>query len=363
MRLIHNYFIDFLKGFKFYLSRTFLDRITRYEFNYGNKSVLQYKLYKEMDTEYPNAYISLTNIRQETALFQQNKQGNIYCESRAPLLSSNDTLNQKIFMDFKWVTLQLNVKINCENSAEIIDFQNYFNDNIPGTNFMYYAYKYMNNIELSDIIPHWNDEHDISNIFYKVELTSDNIKRYCLYNNEPIINCVNISQNIDNENSTFSLDLDFEIQLQVPFQVSLVDNGELIKTIDITINTSQLNPNNVPILTDMKDAIFQTENIKNVYIIDKEDINIIDKNIFLLHEKYRNILLNNESNHFAFYLIDDYSSMNNNVNYEIFFKKHIKQIENNKLLINISDKNIPETSLDNLDNNNGYFSSFKLLIF
>lgn len=305
MKLIHNYYIDFLKGFKYFLVDVFQDRITRYEFNYGNKSVLQYNLYKDMDFEYPNAYVTLNQIRQETSLFQRNKQLSFQDSTKLEKVASNPELQENLLMDFKWVTLSISIKINFENSMDVLDFYNYFHDHIPGTNFFFYFYKYINFIDLDGLVEHWKDEHLLENIYSKIELTSDKVKRYTTYFNEPILKCINANKVIDNENEIFSIDLDFDVELQVPFQICFEKILQPIEAIDIVVDTRNINPKSVPIITNIdSNDIFRTENIEMVYLINQEDIELADYGIILPIE-YQQVF--NASRYLTIYITDDYA--------------------------------------------------------
>jgi len=327
-RTIHNWYISFFKSLSSYLTELFDNRITRFEFNYGSKKVLSYQFYRNMDREYPYCYIELQNIRQDTSLYQRQKQNHTADKSKLQFIASNNTQEEHLKMDFDWVTINISVKVMFENSMELLDFRNLLQNNIPGTGFMFYTYYYNAFIDLTNLLNHWNDDDDILNVFYKIDQTSDEVKKYALYPIQPIFNVSSVSNITDPETDLHTLDIEYEIRLKIPFIAGLYKYEKLLESIDIVVNSSHLNAD-VPLLTEMNNTIFRSENIKYMYLLDDNDFEKkIDEETNNIQELYLNINkeyflehMKNSENFFGIYMVSNYSNPNDPMNNTILYHK------------------------------------------
>ena len=114
------FYVDFLKSFKALIARVF-PNINHYQFNYGDKSYLNYKLYKNHVTEFPNCHINLTDMRitddVNHAFFRSIS--NHFNDLTTQHICNNNTAQESVLLDFKWVNIQIDVRINVETAAEV----------------------------------------------------------------------------------------------------------------------------------------------------------------------------------------------------------------------------------------------------
>ena len=137
---MYNYYLDYLKSFKAFIGQNF-PQIKHYQFNYADKAYLNYKLYSEHVKEYPMCMVNITDITTDDNKAFFRHIGNKYNIDTAQLLASNHTTRDSVIMDFKWVTIQTQVRINLYSVADLLDYHNQLISAFPKA-FMFYSYKY-----------------------------------------------------------------------------------------------------------------------------------------------------------------------------------------------------------------------------
>lgn len=267
---MHNFYLDFLKSFKKFMASTFPD-IEHYQFNYSDKSFLNYKLYQEHVKEFPMCHISLTDIRVDDnrAFFRQI--GQAFCEDTLQPLCANHTKMSSVIMDFKWVILTMQVKINLNSPSDLFNYHNTALSTFP-KNMMFYSYDYGSYIDVNKQVQDWDIDDETEGLYYRAN--DQDIKGFALYYNSPIfkINSMTKNKQIDGESN---LDLDIEVQLKVPNVIGTKTiKNQIIDGIQIIIN--QTGYSDLPILIDLNNDIYsdRRKKMKRMYILEKSDFDI-----------------------------------------------------------------------------------------
>ncbi len=300
---VHNYYLDFLKSFKKLVSDSYPD-INNYQFNYSSSTYLNYQLYKKHTHEFPLCHINLMNIQVEDV--ESIKRLNTNTFNTTFHLCNNDTKQESVYIDFKFVTLQLNVKINIGSTVDIFNYLNIAQDRFP-LNFMFYDYKYTSFINLSGIADNWEVDDETENVYYRS--VQGHSEMYATYETEPVIkiNSLTSSKQVElkSQDGNF-VELDMEVRLKVPRMLmkNELGNNEL-RGIEIVINTNSYSET-MPILIDMNNNTYSDLQDKalKVFIIpkDKLELHATDGNFIYIDSEYR---VNLEDTKLAAYLVDD----------------------------------------------------------
>ena len=299
------FYVDFLKSFKALIARVF-PNINHYQFNYGDKSYLNYKLYKNHVTEFPNCHINLTDIRitddVNHAFFRSIS--NHFNDLTTQHICNNNTTQESVLLDFKWVNIQIDVRINVETAAEVLNYMNMVLSCFP-QNYMFYDYKYNAYIDLESVSKNWKVTDELENVVYKA--VDGEAKKYALYKNEPIFKITNtsIQKTVDGSvnNLGDGINISFDVQLKVPNVIGKnTSGGNKIKGIEIIINADKFDQS-MPILIDMNNDIYSNNRNKASKIISlvKSDIDQTNGRI-ILNDRIRELL---NDKHVSVYILDD----------------------------------------------------------
>lgn len=287
MRLIHNYYIDFLKSLKRFFIQIYGDHTSEYvngiltsggikhfEFNYASKSLLQYKLYNQIGFEYPTCLINLTDIITDNADPRFINTG-VFNSNLSIPLSLNETNEMEIRCRFKWVTAYINIRINFENGADVLNYYDRLH-NLP-INFNFYSYKYNSYIDVTSLVE--DDPNNYDNLVFKIENTSAELRYYSLIPYEPIFKINNKQKNIQNDNNEYFINLDLEVQIPIPTILYKSDAfNNIVKNIEIVITDTFGLGNPILIDTNMV-YIDNKRKISNILILDKKDFIITTEDI------------------------------------------------------------------------------------
>ena len=286
MRHVHNYYVDFLKSLKKFISNIYGDAtielvngeetvggIKHFEFNYASKSILQYKLYKHINFEFPTCIINITDIQTDNSHPMRYNSG-IYTPEISQVVGTNTRTNENIIVDYRWVTMNINIRLNFETGADVLNYYDRLN-NLP-INFMFYSYKYASFIDGTELM--YGSALDYDGVYLKTEPTSGRLRYWFSYYTEPIFKILSKQKNIDGTNNEFYISLDLECQLKIPAIIAGVNrNNFLIKNIEIVI-TNTFNIDN-PILIDTNEVYIDNKNkLNNVVLLEKSNFEVIQLN-------------------------------------------------------------------------------------
>jgi len=295
---MHNYYLDFLKSLKRYIGSVFPE-IEHYQFNYADYAFLNYKLYEEHVKEYPMCMINLTDITTEDNHAFMRFIGNKHSVDTAQLLANNHTKKDSIVMDFKWVTMQVQIKINLNSVADLFNCHNVLISEFP-KNFMFYSYKYNALINVDDVTKSWDVSDETEGLVYRT--IEQSIEAFCTYNIEPIFRVNSIVKN-KIINDDISLDVNLEIKLKVPNKIgNLTLDDRILNGIQIVMSGAEGTTDSLPILIDMDNDLFSDRQMKlsRSYIIDKLLFNTEENSLDLPYNLYDII-----DKHVGVYMVDD----------------------------------------------------------
>ena len=265
---MYSYYLDFLKSLKRYIGSTF-PQIEHYQFSYADYAFLNYKLYQEHVKEYPMCIISLTDIITEDNQAFKRFIGNKHSGDTAQLLANNHTKKDSVVMDFKWVTMQIQIKINLNSMADLLDYHNVLISEFP-KNFMFYSYKYQALINIDNFTKDWEVTDNTEGIVYRT--TEQKIEAFSTYYIEPIFRINSIVKNkIINDDT--SLDVNMEIKLKVPNKIgNITMDDRIVNGIQIVMSGAEGDLKSLPILIDMDNDIYsdRQQKLKRSYILTKE---------------------------------------------------------------------------------------------
>ena len=274
---MHNYYLDFLKSFKKFMADTFPE-IEHYQFNYADKSFLNYKLYQEHVKEFPICHINLSDIRVDDNKAFMRQVGNAYNDDTIQPLCANHDLKDSVIMDFKWVILTMQVKINLNSPSDVFNYHNTVLTHFP-KNMMFYSYDYSSYIDVDAWTKQWTLDHDTEGLYYRA--TDEITRAFALYTNSPLFKINGITKNKAIEGDS-SIDIDFEIHLKVPNIIGNKSiNNMIVEGIQIVVN--QTADSGMPILIDMNNDIYsdRRKKMRRLYILEEDDFNI-DNNTLIL---------------------------------------------------------------------------------
>jgi hypothetical protein len=290
MRLVHNYYVDFLKSFKKFVSNIYGDAeilningeetvggIKHYEFNYASRSILQYKLYKHINFEYPTCIINITDIQTDNTHPMRFNSG-IYTPEIVQTLGTNLVTDEQVVTDYRWVTIQLNMKINFETGSDVLNYYDRLN-NLP-IGFMFYSYKYESFLDATELLS-GDDYKNFTNLYIQPEPTQTDttgLRAWFSYQVEPIFK-LNSKQNvINNDTNEFNINVDLECQLKIPVIIARTKNAnQLVKRFEIVIaNTFNADS---PLLIDSDMVYIDNLNrLSHNFILQNKNFSIITEN-------------------------------------------------------------------------------------
>ena len=298
---MYSYYLDFLKSFKTFTAQAF-PQIEHYQFNFADNAFLNYKLYQEHVKKYPMCHILLTDISVDDNKDFFRYIGGAHSESTVQLLASNNTKQASVIMDFKWVTMQIQVKIVLASTSDVLNYHNQVISLFP-KNMMFYAYGYTSLINVDSYIKGWEATDDTDGLVYRS--TNQKVEGFSRYHIEPLIRINSITNQVD-ISQELSVDINMEVRLKVPNIIGnkTIDN-RIIKGIQIIVNTAQ-DAKDLPILIDMDNDFYsdRRQKLKRTYQLSKSDFNFETLGHYRLQirvDQYDNVL----NRPVAIYFVED----------------------------------------------------------
>jgi len=366
---VHNYYLDFLKSFKNFISGMY-PNINNYQFNYSDVTYLNKMLYKEHVQEFPICHINLNDIQVEDnshAIRQLSLNSLGFSEFNVlQHLSNNNTIQESVLLDFKFEILNINVRINLDNSGEIFNYINTIQSLYP-KNMMFYDYNYNAYINIDSHTKDWNMDDDVQNVYYKSDSSNQKIMRYALYYIEPIIKINNISsskQIVNKGQSDNYVEIDFEVRIKVPNKIgNTLTSEQQVNGITIIIDDAKQS-NDMPVLIDMDNDIYSDNRNKLQYsyiLIEENFINKDENYLKISREIFEYI----KESTIAIYMVEDTSI--NSKRHFLELGSYILLEQTNKIIeydgyitIKITDKQY----IENINTFNfGSFNRLELLVF
>ena len=312
---IQNVYGDFLKSFKVFLDRVTMNSLNKIEWNYGSKTLEYYSMMNGKESfEYPVALIDIQDIQPVDGVspIARNPRMNPNYSVHNLEIARNETRDQTITLDKRWVNMMFTVTINTEDVASMLNYHNMFIGNLP-MNFMFYDYKYYGYIEVTPITGGWDyTNDDIENVFiildptYRYQpdvkykeanedfFTSGERNRragrdpypelegrryFSMVQFEPIIKMTSVQKQTDKESNLHSLTINFEAQIEIP-NLLMFNQEYVIESIELVIDTVSRQPQEFPILSDIPENFLTNKNISRGILLSSNNFVIPDDPIY-----------------------------------------------------------------------------------
>jgi len=248
-KLVHNWWISYMKSLKKFFNDTFDDSIVHYEFNYASKSMLLKRLYSNIQQENPSCIINLESFQTDNNLDPQRRNSGFYNLLQTTPLCKNYTKTEEIFIDFKFVNLSQNIILNFNDSSDVLNYYDRLTTVYPlNINFISYDYRTFINVHAETW--NWSIDDAVEGIIVDAaELGSDNFagknqweeylapQRWAEYTSCPYFMINSINQMVDKQNDKYQLQISLTTILRVP-QTLIVKamDGVKIQAIQIVMD-------------------------------------------------------------------------------------------------------------------------------
>lgn len=212
---VHNFYTDLLMSLCYYLDRVTNNNIKNFQFNIGSRS---FSLSYDPNYELPSAYVTYnntthTNARPHSFLhsFSNYNQINV-------LYNRDRNLLLKIQEDH--FNVSIDVKINLDSQFQAIDLKHNIESKIPiGKPLQIYRFTSFFELDNTFINPYLFDpiNNVIDNLFFRHNQILNSFSYYFSVSYEPLVKLDTINfDGLDINQSTYSLDLNFDIAIQIP---------------------------------------------------------------------------------------------------------------------------------------------------
>lgn len=302
-KLVHNWWISYMKSLKKFFNDTFDDSIVHYEFNYAAKSMLLKRLYSNIQQENPSCIINLESFQTDNNLDPQRRNSGFYNLEQTTPLCKNYSKTEELFIDFKFVNISQTIILNFNDSSDVMNYYDRLTTIYP-LNINFISYDYRTFINVHGETAGW-DINDVTDgiIVDAAELGSDNYagknqweeylapQRWAEYTSCPYFMINSINQLVDKQNEKYQLQISLTTVLRVP-QTLIVKSMDYIKiraiqiVMDVADEVTTTNENGIvepktysdasfkPICIDIDRNIYASHKTENVIYLDPL-INII----------------------------------------------------------------------------------------
>lgn len=227
-KLVHNWWISYMKSLKKFFNDTFDDSIVHYEFNYAAKSMLLQRLYNNIQAQNPSCIINLETFITDNNLDPQRRNSGFYNMLQTTPLCKNNSKTIELFIDFKFVNLTQTIIINFNDSSDVLNYYDRLTTVYPlNINFISYDYRTLINVHMETM--DWDLTDNFEGIIVDAaELGSDNTaglnawtellapQRWAEYYSCPTFMITNINQLVDKQNEKYQLQISLNTNLRVP---------------------------------------------------------------------------------------------------------------------------------------------------
>ena len=326
-KLIHNWWVSYMKSLKKFFNDTFDDSIVNYEFNYASKSMLLKRLYNNIQAQNPSCIINLEFFTSDSNLDPKRRNSGFYNMHQTIPLAKNLSKYQELSVDFKFVNLRQTIIINFNDSSDVLNYYDRLTTVYPlNIEFISYDYKTFINIHAETMDWDMNKDTTEGVIIDAAELGSDNYagmnaweefmapQRWAEYICTPNFLIEGITQSVDKQNEKYQLQIAMTTRLRVPQTLLVRAANEIgIKAIQVVIdlgesetNLDLTGANHSP--ASYSDSAFKPICIdmdRNIYSSYKNDKSLfLDPNINIVQIKTD--ILDNSGNPSGYYLNDGY---------------------------------------------------------
>ena len=252
-KLIHNWWVSYMKSLKKFFNDTFDDSIVNYEFNYASKSMLLKRMYNNIQAQNPSCIINLESFTSDSNLDPKRRNSGFYNMHQTIPLAKNLSKYKALNVDFKFVNLRQTIIINFNDSSDVLNYYDRLTTVYPlNVEFISYDYKTFINIHAETM--DWDMVKDTTEgvIIDAAVLGSDNYagmnsweefmapQRWAEYICTPNFMIEGITQSVDKQNEKYQLQIAMTTRLRVPQTLLYKAADEIgIKAIQVVIDLGE----------------------------------------------------------------------------------------------------------------------------
>lgn len=246
-RLIHNWWIYYLKSLKKFINFSFDESIKNFHFNYASKSVEFKKLYDKVVFENPSCVINLDNFVTETNMDSIRRNSGFYNTLQNLELAVNKTTKEVIWCDFKFVNLQQTILLNFSSSTDLLNYYDRLTTVYP-INHEFQSYQYRSLINIDSLTARWDLGDEVYGVVWDVSILGNNhfsgpntkqnlVQRWGEYWCTPRFTIQSVNHMVDKQQEKYQLMIGMTTFIRVP-QVIFADynNWLGIKAIEVVLD-------------------------------------------------------------------------------------------------------------------------------
>jgi hypothetical protein len=205
-------------------------QITQWDFNYNSKTFNSLKLHRN-PLPYPKGIINISSIQKQ---FMYPLQQNMYLGMNAanllkfpnifPIASVVDKF--EIYGLSNRYNININVTLQFETGAQLLDFYHLYNEFFPGEGKYFYDFSYDYFLYLpSEIIEGFDPTTDEAiNIYAEMKDDASNFQLFSKCVSEPLIKITGINIMQDSNTDSHQIEINFEIQDSFLYMLIKVDS-------------------------------------------------------------------------------------------------------------------------------------------
>lgn len=311
-RLIHNWWIYYLKSLKKFINHSFDDSIRNFHFNYANKAIEFGKLYNKPTLENPSCIINLDSFVPDGNMDPIRRNSGFFNTLQSLELAINKTTKEVIYCDFKFVNLQQTIMINFNSSTDILNYYDRLTTVYP-INQDFESYQFRSLINIHSVTEGWDLNDDVLGIVWDSSVLGNDhhagpntknklVQRWGEYYCTPRFTIQSINPLIDKQSEKYQLTIGLNTFIRVPQTIFGYYNKYIgIKAIEVILDIGtgaspfkedkRLNSENnevedtepiydtddKPIMMDIDRDVYDSYRIKNSYYLSYSNISTTGK--------------------------------------------------------------------------------------
>ena len=292
-RLIHNWWIYYLKSLKKFINHSFDDSIRNFHYNYANKAIEFGKLYNKPTLENPSCIINLDSFTPDGNIDPIRRNSGFFSILQSLELAINKTNKEVIYCDFKFVNLQQTIMINFNSSTDILNYYDRLTTVYP-INHDFESYQFRSLINVHSVTEGWGLDDDIHGIVWDVSALGNDhhagpntkdklVQRWGEYYCTPRFTIQSVNPLIDKQSEKYQLTIGLNTFIRVPQTIFGYYNQYIgIKAIEVILDigtgASPFKEDKRPNSKTTKDGVEDTEPIYDTD--DKPIMMDIDRDIY-----------------------------------------------------------------------------------
>jgi len=240
--MIHTQYYALMRGIAAALQKaTPHTKINQWDFNYNSKTFDSLKMHRN-PLPYPKGIINITNSQKQfiypltqNLSVGMNAADLVQFPNAFPIASVLD--KYEIYGLTNRYNIGVDVTINFETSAQMLDFFHNYSEYFPHEGKSFYDFEYDYFLYLPpEILNDYDPAVDNAiNIFAQMKDDSSNFDLFAKCMSTPILKCENINMNQDKESDTHSINISFTVQDSFLYSIMVIDADYWVRALSLSI--------------------------------------------------------------------------------------------------------------------------------